>query len=73
MLAQFDFKITHRAGLLNGAADALSRRSDLREEGHKEPYNAVLRQMPDGSLRYNKPDLVKVSVVAHQVTTLQQQ
>ena len=29
--------------------------------------------MPDGSLRYNKPDLVKVSVVAHQVTTLQQQ
>ena len=65
MLAQFDFKITHRAGSLNGAADALSRRSDLREEGHKEPYNAVLRQMPNRSLRYNKPNLVKVSVVAH--------
>ena len=73
MLAQFDFKITHRAGSLNGAADALSRRSDLREEGHQEPHEAVLKMMPDGTLRYNQPDLVRVKVIAHQVTTLQQQ
>ncbi|KAH7548622.1 reverse transcriptase [Bipolaris maydis] len=73
-LAQFDFKITHRAGTLNGAADALSRRSDLREEGHKEPHEAMLRQMPDGSLKYNQPELAKIATtVVHQVMTLQQQ
>ncbi|KAH7562940.1 reverse transcriptase [Bipolaris maydis] len=74
MLAQFDFKITHRAGTLNGAADALSRRSDLREEGHKEPHEAMLRLMPDGSLKYNQPELAKIATtVVHQVMTLQQQ
>ncbi|RAQ98575.1 reverse transcriptase domain protein [Stemphylium lycopersici] len=73
MLSQFDFKITHRAGSLNGAADALSRRSDLREEGHKEPHNAVLKKMPDGSLKYNQPELARVAKVAEQVETLQQQ
>ncbi|KAH7551973.1 reverse transcriptase [Bipolaris maydis] len=72
-LAQFDFKITHRAGTLNGAADALSRRSDLREEGHKEPHDALLKTMPDGSLKYNQPELAKVAKVAEQVETLQQQ
>jgi len=73
MLSQFDFKITHRAGSLNGAADALSRRSDLREEGHKEPHNAVLKKMPDGSLKYNQPELARIAKVAEQVETLQQQ
>ncbi|KAG9186916.1 hypothetical protein G6011_01003 [Alternaria panax] len=73
MLAQFDFKITHHAGTLNGAADALSRRSDLREESHKEPHDAMFRKMPDGSLRYNQPELAKVAKVAEQVETLQQQ
>ncbi|KAH7563016.1 reverse transcriptase [Bipolaris maydis] len=72
-LAQFDFKITHRAGTLNGAADALSRRSDLREEGHKEPHDALLKTMPDGSLKYNQPELAKTAKVAEQVETLQQQ
>jgi hypothetical protein len=71
-LAQFDFKITHRAGSLNGAADALSRRSDLREEGREEPHDAVLKKMPDGSLKYNRPELAKVAKVAEQVETLEQ-
>ena len=73
MLAQFDFKITHRAGSLNGAADALSRRSDLREEGHKEPHDAVFKKMADGTLKYNQPELAKITKVAEQVETLQQQ
>ncbi|RAQ99796.1 pol protein [Stemphylium lycopersici] len=66
MLSQFDFKITHRAGSLNGAADALSRRSDLREEGHKELHNAVLKKMPNGSLKYNQPELARIAKVAEQ-------
>ncbi|KAK1916818.1 hypothetical protein P3342_004373 [Pyrenophora teres f. teres] len=73
MLSQFDFKITHRAGSLNGAADALSRRSDLREEGHKELHDAVLKQMPDGSLKYNQPELARVAKLGQRVTTLQTQ
>ncbi|KNG47714.1 hypothetical protein TW65_05783 [Stemphylium lycopersici] len=52
---------------------ALSRRSDLREEGHREPHNAVLKKMPDGSLKYNQPELARVAKVAEQVETLQQQ
>ena len=73
MLAQFDFKITHRAGTLNGAADALSRRSDLKEDDHEEPHDAVFKKMPDGTLRYNQPELIRVIKVAAQVETLQQQ
>ncbi|KAG9194056.1 hypothetical protein G6011_04091 [Alternaria panax] len=73
MLAQFDFKITHRAGTLNGAADALSRRSDLREESHGEPHKAMFRKMPDGTLRYNQPELARIAKVAERVETLQQQ
>ena len=71
MLAQFDFKITHRAGTLNGVVDALSRRSDLRKEGYKEPHNALLKTIPDGSLKYNQLELAKVAKVAEQVETLQ--
>ena len=73
MLAQFDFKITHRAGTLNGAADAISRRSNLREESYEEPHDAMFKKMPDGTLRYNQPELAKVAKVAEQVETLQQQ
>ena len=73
MLAQFDFKITHRARTLNGAADALSRRSDLREEDHKEPHKAMFRKAPDGTLRYNQPELARIAKVAERVESLQQQ
>jgi hypothetical protein len=73
MLAQFDFKITYRAGTLNRAADALSRRSDLQEDGYKEPHKAIFKKIPNNSLRYNQPELVRVAKVAEQVETLQQQ
>ena len=73
MLAQFNFKITYRARSLDRAVDALSQRSDLREEGHQEPHNAVFKQMPNSSLRYNQLELAKVAKVAAQVETLQQQ
>ena len=42
-MANFDFKVYHRAGTLNGAADALSRRTDLRETDRPLVYNAVLK------------------------------
>jgi hypothetical protein len=73
MLAQFNFKITYRARTLNRAADALSRRSNLREESYKEPHDAMFKKMPDGSLRYNQPELARIAKVAEQVETLQQE
>ena len=63
-MANFDFKIYHRPGSLNGVADALSRRSDLRENDRPTKHDAVLRRNPDGSLRYNQPRLAKVATVA---------
>ncbi|EMD60730.1 hypothetical protein COCSADRAFT_346112, partial [Bipolaris sorokiniana ND90Pr] len=60
----FDFKITYRAGTLNRVVDAVSKRSDLREEGYKELYNALLKKMPNSSLKYNQPELAKVAKVA---------
>jgi hypothetical protein len=72
-LADYDFRIIHRPGSLNGAADALSRRSDLRENGESISHDPVLRKEPDGSLRYNHPQLVKQGAVGQKVTTLQAQ
>ncbi|KAK3204109.1 hypothetical protein GRF29_106g1840700 [Pseudopithomyces chartarum] len=54
-LANFDFAIHHRPGTLNGAADALSRRSDLVED-KPDLHNAVLKKQPDGTLQYNQPE-----------------
>jgi hypothetical protein len=72
-LADYDFKIIHRPGSLNGAADALSRRSDLREDGTSISHDPILRKEPDGTLRYNHPQLAKIGAVRQQVTTLQEQ
>ena len=33
----------------------------------------MFKKMPDGTLRYNQPELAKVAKVAEQVETLQQQ
>ena len=71
-MAQFNFKIFHRLGSLNRAADALSLRSNLQEPGGKEPYNAILRKAPEGTLTYNHPKLARVAKVIEQVETLQQ-
>jgi hypothetical protein len=70
-MADYDLKIIHRLGSLNGAADALSRRYDLRERNTNISHDLVLRKEPDGSLRYNHPQLARVAVVGQRVTTLQ--
>ncbi|EMD60669.1 hypothetical protein COCSADRAFT_98517, partial [Bipolaris sorokiniana ND90Pr] len=49
----FNYKITYRAGTLNRVVDTLSRRSNLYEEGYKELYNALLKIIPNSSLKYN--------------------
>ena len=62
-MANFDFKVYHRAGTLNGAADALSRRTDLRETDRPLAYDAVLKSEQDGTLCYNQPRLTKIAAV----------
>ncbi|EUC26638.1 hypothetical protein COCCADRAFT_113782, partial [Bipolaris zeicola 26-R-13] len=49
----FDFKIMHYAGTLNRAINTLSRRSNLYKESYKELYNALLKIIPNSSLKYN--------------------
>jgi hypothetical protein len=71
-MADYDLKIIHRPGSLNRAADALSRRSDLRERDTNIAYDPVLRKEPDGNLRYNHPQLARVAAVRRQVTALQE-
>jgi len=64
-LADYNFRIIHRLGSLNGAADALSRRSDLRENDVSISHDPVLRKELDGSLQYNYPQLVGIAAVKH--------
>src|SRR6185369_9810396 len=71
MLADFDFKIYHRPGSLNGAADALSRRSDLRDTDEPETHGAMFHKEADGTLRYGQPQLTKVARVAVKVVSAQ--
>ncbi|EMD60729.1 hypothetical protein COCSADRAFT_98587, partial [Bipolaris sorokiniana ND90Pr] len=49
----YNFKITHRVETLNRVVDTLSRKSNLRKEGYKELYNALLKIIPNSSLKYN--------------------
>ncbi|KAF4306721.1 hypothetical protein GTA08_BOTSDO05973 [Botryosphaeria dothidea] len=53
-MASYDFKITHRKGVDNAAADALSRRVDYME-GRIEPHPAVFAVDSDGSLTLARP------------------
>ncbi len=70
-LAMYDFKIHHRPGTLNGAADALSRQSKFKEPEHKEPSPAMLKINPDGTMEYNQPEQTKIRRVGLQVIDLQ--
>jgi len=63
LMADYDFRVYHRAGTLNGAADALSRKTDLKEEDRPVTHEAVLRTNEDGSLTYNQPRLAKIAAV----------
>jgi hypothetical protein len=60
-LASFNFKIYHRKGSENGAADALSRQSDYML-GTKPVHDAVLAPGEDGTLQYNNP---RLAVILH--------
>jgi hypothetical protein len=72
-MANFDFKIHHCPGSLNGAADALSRRSDLRETERPITHDPIFKKHDDGTLRYNQPQLAKVALVRQQhITSLQE-
>jgi hypothetical protein len=59
-LAQFDFKILHRKGKENGAADALSRRADYQIKKTIK-HDAMLRRTGNGTLEYNHPRLARIS------------
>ena len=58
-LASFHFKIVHKLGTENAAADALSRRSD-HMAGTKPLPATVLRIDEDGFMRYNQPKIAQM-------------
>ena len=61
LLAIFDFKIHHRKGSDNAAADALSRRSDYMAK-EKRTYDTLLRKKSDGTVVYNHPQVAAVRI-----------
>lgn len=62
-MADYDFRIHHRKGTDNGAADALSRRSDLVETDKPDTHDAVLVKETDGTLQYNHPRLARIAAI----------
>jgi hypothetical protein len=64
MLADYDFTIQHRAGTLNGAADALSRRSDLTDQIKSLEHDPIFAQRPDGALEFNHARTCQIRVVS---------
>ena len=42
-MANFDFKVYYRVGILNSVANTLSRQIDLRETNRLLVYNAILK------------------------------
>jgi hypothetical protein len=60
LLSDYKFKIFHQKGSLNGAADALSRRSDYMETDKPDMHDAILKKGQDGTMQYNQPRIAAV-------------
>jgi hypothetical protein len=64
-LASYDFKITYRKGSENGRADALSRRSDYKDDGPRPGYQ-LLRVTENGDLEYANPQVAVALIITNE-------